>query len=93
MLGPEQVVEEIQSGQAITEDIQELYGVIPRAIHDFFEFMNSEIENEGAQFHIGISYFEIYKESLNNLLGSDTLLSQNLKIGDSKVLNADPVPV
>ena len=55
--------------------------------------MNSEIENEGAQFQIGLNYFEIYKESLNNLLGKDTHLSQNLKISDQKVLNADPVSV
>jgi len=48
MLGPEQVIEQIQTGEAITEDIQQFYGVIPRAIHDFFEFINQEIENENA---------------------------------------------
>ena len=94
MLGPEQVIEQIQTGEAITEDIQQFYGVIPRAIHDFFEFINQEIENENAQFQIGMNYFEIYKESLNNLLGSDTQLNQNLKIiENSKVLNAEPTPV
>jgi len=41
-----------------------------------------------------MNYFEIYKESLNNLLGSDTQLNQNLKIiENSKVLNAEPTPV
>jgi len=50
MLGPEEVVEFIKSGQQISSDTQNLYGIIPRAIRDFFEFMNSSIEQDGAQF-------------------------------------------
>lgn len=50
MLGPEEVVEFIKSGEQISDDIQNLYGIIPRAIRDFFEFMNSAIEQDGAQF-------------------------------------------
>ena len=68
-----------------------MYGIIPRAIRDFFEFMNQAIEKEEAQFQIGINYFEIYKESLNNLLSNT--VSENLKITSSKVLNAEPVSV
>ena len=41
MLGPEEVIETIKSGQQdVNEDIQEMYGIIPRAIFDFFEYMN-----------------------------------------------------
>ena len=40
-----------------------------------------------------MSYFEIYNESLNNLLGTSSANSENLKISGSKVLNATPVPV
>lgn len=40
-----------------------------------------------------MNYFEIYKESLNNLLGKTKSQSENLKISNSAVLNANPVPV
>jgi hypothetical protein len=40
-----------------------------------------------------LNYFEIYKESLNNLLGTSITSSENLKISNSQVLNANPVPV
>ena len=43
MLGPEQVVEEIRGGEQISEEVQSMYGIIPRAIRDFFEFMNNAI--------------------------------------------------
>ena len=44
MLGPEEVIEFIKSGKQISDDIQNLYGIIPRAIRDFFEYMNTSIE-------------------------------------------------
>ena len=40
-----------------------------------------------------MNYFEIYKESLNNLISRNQAFSENLKIGNSRVLNADPVSV
>lgn len=71
-----------------------MYGIIPRAIRDFFEFMNNAIVQEDAQFQIGLNYFEIYMESLTNLLGPDDYSSQNLKIvQDQRVLHAPPVLV
>ena len=48
MLGPEEVVEIIKSGEQIPKEVQELYGIIPRSIRDFFEYMNSQIEQEGS---------------------------------------------
>ena len=75
MLGPEEVIEFIKSGKQISEDLQNLYGIIPRAIRDFFEYMNTEIEQEGAQFQVFMNYFEIYKESLNNLIGTSNATS------------------
>ena len=68
MLGPEEVVQVIKKGGEIHEDIQNLYGIIPRAIRDVFTYMNTAIEQEGAQFELFLNYFEIYKESLNDLL-------------------------
>ena len=40
MLGPEEVIQLIKSGGEISEEVQNMYGIIPRAIRDFFEFMN-----------------------------------------------------
>jgi len=59
-----------------------LYGIIPRAIRDLFEFINNSIEQDGAQFSIQMNYFEIYKESLNNLLSKTRSVSENLKISN-----------
>ena len=44
MLGPEEVVEVIKTGGDISEEIQSLYGIIPRAIRDIFTFINTAIE-------------------------------------------------
>jgi hypothetical protein len=93
MLGPEQVVEVIKQGGEIKESVQEQYGIIPRAICDVFKYMNAAIEQEGAQFELYLNYFEIYKESLNDLLQPDRSLGDNLKFRDNKVFNAMTVPV
>lgn len=71
-----------------------MYGIIPRAIFDFFAYMNKQIEQEGSSFKVQMNYFEIYMESLNNLLADmHSGKSENLKISNNKVLNADPVTV
>ena len=97
MLGPEEVVEVIKRGGDIPEGIQSLYGIIPRAIRDVFTFMNKAIEQEQCQFELLINYFEIYKESLNDLLQTDKKLAENLKIvlnnGKCVIYNSKAVPV
>lgn len=70
-----------------------MYGIIPRAIRDLFEFVNRAVEQDGAQFQIQMNYFEIYKESLNNLLSKNRTSSENLTITNSEVLNAKPMIV
>lgn len=71
-----------------------MYGIIPRAIFDFFDYMNKQIDMEGSSFKVGMNYFEIYMESLNNLLADkNSVKSENLKINNNKVLNAEPVTV
>jgi hypothetical protein len=41
MLGPEEVIEIIKNGGGeIPEEVQNMYGIIPRAIRDFFEYHN-----------------------------------------------------
>lgn len=93
MLGPEEVIEVIKQGGDIAEDVQNMYGIIPRAIREFFEYHNSAIDQEGAKFEIGLNYFEIYKESLNNLIARKGAVYENLKVTPTKVYNADPTPV
>ena len=44
MLGPDEVVNLIKSGETIPEEVQNLYGIIPRTIRDIFEYMNTAIE-------------------------------------------------
>ena len=71
-----------------------MYGIIPRAIFDFFDYMNKQIEEVESQFKVSMNYFEIYKESLNNLLADKHSSNyEKLKISNNKVLNADPVTV
>lgn len=48
MLGPEEVVEVIKKGGEIEESIQQMYGIIPRAICDVFEFMHTAVERDGC---------------------------------------------
>jgi len=93
MLGPETVVEVIKQGGEISEDIQSQYGIIPRAIRDIFEFMNYAIEKEGASFELMMNYFEIYKESLNDLLQPNKEQANNLKMMGSKVVNSYKVMI
>ena len=93
MLGPEEVVEVIKKGRNISEEVQNQYGIIPRAIRDVFRCMNNSIESEGAQFELLMNYFEIYRESLNDLLQPNKAIATNLKIMGNKILNSYKVPV
>ena len=73
MLGPDEVDEVIKQGvsqknQAVPIEVQALYGIIPRAIFDIFKEINKQIDQHNSQYEIKINYFEIYQESLNNLL-------------------------
>lgn len=78
MLGPEEVVELIKSGKQISDDVQSMYGIIPRAIRDLFEYINYSISSDQASFEVYMNYYEIYMESLNNLLGTSQSVSENL---------------
>lgn len=50
MLGPEEVIEFIKSGHGAADEVEGLYGIIPRAIRDLFVYVNAQIEQEGSQF-------------------------------------------
>ena len=81
MLGPDSVVDAIKKGsEMVPDEVQTMYGVIPRAIGDIFVAMNRIIEAEGASFALSVNYFEIYNESINDLLSSNDNTSKNLKL-------------
>jgi kinesin family protein 14 len=50
--------------------------------------MNRTIEKEDCKFQLFLNYFEIYKESLNDLLQPNRGVGENLKLNGSKILNA-----
>lgn len=71
-----------------------MYGIIPRAIRDLFEYINYSISSDQASFEVFMNYYEIYMESLNNLLGSSQSVSENLEIGThGNVRNAQKITV
>ena len=55
--------------------------------------MNYAIEKEGASFELMMNYFEIYKESLNDLLQPNKDAGSNLKMMGSKVVNSYKVMI
>mmetsp|Transcript_18783 Transcript_18783/g.21596 ORF Transcript_18783/g.21596 Transcript_18783/m.21596 type:complete len:198 (+) Transcript_18783:241-834(+) len=95
MLGPDDVVDAIKDGaDNVPLEIQELYGIIPRAIFDIFTWINIELSKDRqVEFEIKIFYFEIYNESLNNLLTmppQKNLKMREMKNGTIAVLNCEP---
>lgn len=55
--------------------------------------MNYAIEKEGASFELMMNYYEIYKESLNDLLQPNKDVGNNLKMMGSKVVNSYKVMI
>lgn len=60
-------------------DSGELHGIIPRIIHDIFNHIYSMEEN--LEFHIKISYFEIYMDKIRDLLDVSKV---NLSVHEDK---------
>ena len=82
MLGPDSVVEAIKEGgsEGIPEDVQEMYGLIPRAIGEIFEAINKINEtNGGTRIELSVQYVEIYNEQVIDLLSATPKTDQNLK--------------
>lgn len=79
MLGPDEVTQEIVKGsQNVPDEIQRLYGIIPRAMADIFMEINRIQDQENAKFKIKANYYEIYNEKFNDItLGK---AGENLKI-------------
>jgi len=71
MLGPDSVVDAIKEGgsEGIPEEVQEMYGLIPRAIGEIFEAINRLNEaQKGSRVELSVQYLEIYNEQVMDLL-------------------------
>jgi kinesin family member 11 len=92
MLGPDDVVDAIKEGSAnVPDKVQELYGIIPRAVFDIFTWINLEMaKDHQTEFEIKVYYYEIYNENLNNLLTmppQKNMKMREMKNGTTAVLN------
>jgi kinesin family protein 5 len=71
MTGPESVTDSLKdSFTNIKEDVQKLFGIIPRACLDIFEGINAFVA-EGCQVKLTTSYIETYMEKVYDLLSKD----------------------
>lgn len=77
MLGPEEVTEVLVNGNDIPEEIQELFGIIPRSTFHIFDSVEQGVKRS-TQFTIKVSYLEIYNEAINDILCSPP--NTNLKL-------------
>ena len=97
MLGPDEVVDVIRGGAArVPPEIQQMYGVIPRATLQVFERINDLTTKGAGSATLRVFYYEVYNEGLNNILAAP--VQTNLKMreqpgGGIAVLGVDPVYV
>ena len=71
MTGPESVTDSLKDNFSnITEDVQKLFGIIPRGCIDIFEGINGFIA-EGCQVKLTTSYVETYMEKVYDLLAKE----------------------
>ena len=76
MVGPDEINDQLALDfQSIPENIQKLFGTIPRATLQIFDAINTSIK-EGCEYIVTCSYVEIYMEEITCLL----CLKDKLKI-------------
>ena len=80
----ETITKGVEAGGEVSDEVQNLYGVIPRAIFDIFNEINRMIEAHGAQVELKINYYEIYMEIFNDLLSPNPNMGKNLKLREMK---------
>jgi len=85
IVGPDEITEFLAKDfNSVPENIQELYGVLPRATIDLFRSIN-EFTSSGATVCLNCAYIEIYNETITCLLnGKENLKVQEIpKVGFS----------
>jgi kinesin family protein 11 len=73
--------QEKESGNSVLSMVSEHAGMIPRALSQIFQMLDTQ----GADYSIKVSFIELYNEELRDLLSEDdaNLLSTRLKIFES----------
>lgn len=59
------------NGTTISKELNEFDGIIPRAVHDVFEYMKA-LSNGQERMKVSMSFLEIYNEEARDLLSTDT---------------------
>ena len=78
MLGPEEVTEIlVNKSEAIPPEVEEMFGILPRATFHIFESMK-EGQDKGTKYEVRVSYIEVYNEMINDILACPT--NTNLKL-------------
>lgn len=79
MMGPEDVTDCLIHGiDSVSENVQELFGIIPRTILTIFQVINDGIK-KGIKFSLKCSYLEVYNESINDLLTNPPKLGLKIR--------------
>ena len=78
MLGPDSVVNAMSDSEksgSVPQEVQLLYGIIPRTIAEIFRYLASAIEKTpSTTYEISVNYFEIYKEVIRDLRSGEDKL-------------------
>ncbi len=61
----------------------DMQGIIPRIVNDIFNHIYSMEEN--LEFHIKVSYFEIYMDKIRDLLDGKSTESRSIRLGKLNV--------
>mmetsp|Transcript_28628 Transcript_28628/g.50903 ORF Transcript_28628/g.50903 Transcript_28628/m.50903 type:complete len:921 (-) Transcript_28628:14-2776(-) len=86
MLGPEEVTEVFVNRREVEDNVQQMFGIIPRATQQIFNLV-AEGMKQGTEYTIKCSYIEIYNEMINDILcnpvGENLRLRELPKLGMS----------
>ena len=79
--------------ERVPEEVQQLYGVIPRATLQIFEHINDLTKHGRGQATLRVFYFEVYNEGLNNILTAPVQTGLKMRESPDKgivVLGVEP---
>ena len=79
MLGPEEVTEIlVNQSDSVPEEVQALFGILPRATFHIFEIVTQGIP-KGTKYNLKVSYIEVYNEMINDILANPPNLNLKLR--------------
>ncbi len=93
MLGNERTIEGLLDGKEVEPSD---FGIVPRAVLHLFDRIRTVEQVEGAQIEVRLNHYEIYNESLNNIMINPPRRGLKMREGKKEgtmVLNCEPVLV